>query len=158
MSEVTLKGLFLFLRVPSEEPLLVTMDASSLHPQVFLSLIHELQDGLRDMDEKYAENPEAMRERSVKARPFRSFHRREEEDPEVFTPSKHILERLRIRAPKPSEGRGRSSIAQAIQDLRQKLEPLIEDLLMKRRLKPVVYVVQYISNRLHRRLWGGTCG
>jgi predicted house-cleaning noncanonical NTP pyrophosphatase (MazG superfamily) len=74
VSEVALRGFFLFLRVPSEESLHVTLDASSLHPQTFLSLIHELQDRLRDMDEEYAENPKAMRGRSVKARHFRAFH------------------------------------------------------------------------------------
>jgi len=75
MSEaITLKGFFLILRCPTEEGLHVTIDASMLPPATFISLIHRLQDELRDIDEFYAEDADRLRGRSVRALHRRLFH------------------------------------------------------------------------------------
>jgi len=73
LKEVALKGFFLIIHCPSEEVLQVTIDASELHPTYFISLIHELQDTLRDIDEQYAIRKGAMKGRSLISKHWRSF-------------------------------------------------------------------------------------
>jgi chaperonin cofactor prefoldin len=72
--EVSLRGFFLTIHCPTEELLNVTIDATSLNPSAFFSLIQELQELLRNIDEKYAMNQQLLRGRSIHAKHWRAFH------------------------------------------------------------------------------------
>jgi hypothetical protein len=73
-SEISLKGFFLTIHCPTEELLNVTIDATALNPSAFFSLIQELQELLRNIDEKYAMNQSLLRGRSIHAKHWRAFH------------------------------------------------------------------------------------
>jgi len=73
--KIVLRGFFVSIHAPSEEPLMLSIDCSELPGATYLQLINELQDTLARMDVLYAKR-DPMGQRSLRARYTRLVYSR----------------------------------------------------------------------------------